>query len=45
MVGFYFITGDANPIDILSKQWGYSQIWERLKALLFWMGDTGDIEE
>jgi hypothetical protein len=32
-----------NPVDILSKHWGYSQIKERLKSLLFWQGDTADI--
>jgi hypothetical protein len=43
MVGFYFIPGDSNPADILSKHWGYSQVWTRLKALLLWMGYTNDI--
>ena len=45
MVGFYFLNGDSNPADILSKHWGYSNIWNRLKPLLFWMGDTMDIED
>jgi hypothetical protein len=40
---FFFIPGDINPADILSKHWGYSQIKERLKSLLFWQGDTADI--
>jgi hypothetical protein len=44
MIGFYFIPRDLNPADILSKHWGYSQIWPQLKALLFWKGDTGDID-
>jgi len=44
MIGFYFITGDINPADILSKHWGYSQIWDQLKTLLFWKGDTMDID-
>jgi hypothetical protein len=26
MVGFYFIPGESNPADILSKLWGYSQV-------------------
>jgi hypothetical protein len=43
MIGFYFIPGDINPADILSKHWGYSQIWYQLRALLFWKGDTGDL--
>ena len=33
-----------NPADILSKAWGYQQVWIMLKALLFWEGDTIDIE-
>jgi hypothetical protein len=27
IVGFYFIPGDINPADILSKHWGY---WKNL---------------
>ena len=41
---FIFISGDINPADILSKAWGYADVWNRLKALLFWEGDTMDIE-
>ena len=30
-----------NPADILSKHWGYQQVWtSTLRPLLFWMGDT-----
>jgi hypothetical protein len=45
MIGFYFIPGEINPADILSKHWGYAQIWPQLKALLFWKGDTGNIND
>ena len=45
MIGFYFIPGEINPADILSKHWGYAQIWSQLKALLFWKGDTGSLNE
>jgi hypothetical protein len=45
MIGFYFIPGASDPTDILSKHWGYTQIWSQLKALLFWDGDTGDMED
>ena len=45
MVGFYFVSGDNNPADILSKHWGYTQIKKRLKSLLFWQGDTADIPD
>jgi hypothetical protein len=44
MIGFYFIPGQHNPADILSKHWGYAQVWSQLKTLLFWKGDTEDIE-
>jgi hypothetical protein len=43
IVGFYFIPGELNPADILSKHWGYTQIRECLKSLLFWKGYTADI--
>jgi hypothetical protein len=43
IVGFFYIPGDINPADILSKHWGYSQIRERLKSFLFWKGDTTDL--
>jgi Reverse transcriptase (RNA-dependent DNA polymerase) len=43
MLGFYHIPGDTNPADILSKHWGYSQVWNQLKTLLFWKGDTAKI--
>jgi hypothetical protein len=43
ILSFYFLSGNDNPADILSKHWGYPQIWERLKSLLFWRGDTSSI--
>jgi hypothetical protein len=45
ILGFYFLSGDDNPADILSKHWGYTQIKERLKSLLFWRGDTATVAE
>jgi hypothetical protein len=44
MIGFYFIPGDINPADILSKHWEYSQIWYQLQVLLIWKGDTSDLK-
>jgi hypothetical protein len=35
ILGFYFISGEDNPADTLSKHWGYTQIKERLLLLLF----------
>ena len=43
IVNFIHIPGTTNPADILSKHWGYSQIWNVLKSILFWEGDTADI--
>ncbi len=34
------VNGDENPADILSKHWGFQQIWSQLQPLLFWKGDT-----
>jgi hypothetical protein len=43
MVAFYHLSGDSNPADILSKHWGYQQVWQLLRPLLFWEGDTADL--
>ena len=40
---FYHIEGAKNPADILSKHWGYSDVWRNLQVLLFWQGDTMDL--
>ena len=44
IVRFFHMPGDSNPADILSKHWGYQQVWQlMLQPLLFWQGDTADI--
>jgi hypothetical protein len=43
IIAFYHVDGVRNPADILSKHWGYQQVWKLLKPLLFWQGDTLDI--
>jgi hypothetical protein len=45
IVTFQFIPGNINPADILSKHWGYSQVWHILKPILFWKGDTAMVQE
>jgi hypothetical protein len=35
-IGFYFIPGEINPAENLSKHWGYTQIGPQLKSLMFW---------
>ena len=42
---FLHIAGKLNPTDILSKCWGYSQVWMILQPLLFWQGDTSVLIE
>ena len=44
MVSYNFVPGDLNPADMLSKAWGRYQIWPMLNALLFFKGDTAEIE-
>ena len=43
MVVFYHMPGEINPSDVLSKHWGYTELWPRIKALLFCPGDTTNI--
>ena len=45
MLLFFHIPGAINPADIVSKHWGYQQIWPQLKTLLFWKGDTANVQE
>jgi hypothetical protein len=43
-VDFQFIPGHLNPADILSKHWGYQQVWaSALRPILFWKGDTANL--
>jgi hypothetical protein len=40
MVAFHHMPGEINPSNALSKHWGHTELWSRIKALLFWKGDT-----
>jgi hypothetical protein len=42
-VDFRHIPGDLNPADILSKHWGYAQVWPMLRAVMFWIGNPSDL--
>ena len=42
-VDFRHIPGPLNPADILSKHWGYAQVWPMLKAVMFWSGNTSEL--
>ena len=35
--------GPSNPADILTKHWGYQQIWHLLKPIMFWTGPTDSL--
>jgi hypothetical protein len=39
----YWIDEKDNPADIVSKHWGYQQVWQLLKPLLFYSGNTLDL--
>jgi hypothetical protein len=39
----YYLPGDLNPSDILTKHWGYVSIWHLLQLLLFYSGDTSNL--
>ena len=41
IMGYYWVDGKNNPADIVSKHWGYPQVWHMLKSLLFYSGNTG----
>jgi hypothetical protein len=45
ILGYYWIDGKNNPADIVSKHWGYQQIWSLLRPLLFYSGNTLDLVE
>ena len=40
---FHFLPGKHNPADIVSKHWSYNCVWNLLRPLMFWYGDTADI--
>ena len=43
MLRFIHLPGNKNPADILSKAWGYQQVWQLMQPILFWKGNTGDL--
>ena len=44
-INFSFIDGQFNPADVLSKHWGYQQVWVLLKPILFFSGNTNELFE
>ncbi len=44
-IGYYYLPGPLNAADILSKHWGYSDVWPNLQPILFWQGESNLDEE
>jgi hypothetical protein len=42
-VDFRHLPGDLNPADILSKHWGYAQVWPMLRTVMFWTGNPSKL--
>ncbi len=42
---YHHVKGTQNPADILSKHWDLPSVWETLRPLMFWRGDTAKIDE
>jgi hypothetical protein len=43
VLGYYWINGKQYPAAIVSKHWGYQQVWMLLKPLLFYHGNTFNV--
>jgi hypothetical protein len=37
---YYWIDRNSNPADVIGKHLGYQQVWQVLKPLLFYAGNT-----
>ena len=44
-VNFTFLDGMYNPANVVSKYWGYQQVWTMLNLTLFFHGDTAELYE
>jgi len=44
-VNFTFLDGMYNPANVVSKHWGYQQVWTMLNPILFFHGDTAELYE
>jgi hypothetical protein len=42
-ISMYHLSDEFNPADILTKHWGYPQVWRLLQPLLFYQGDTTEL--
>ena len=45
VIGFYHLSGEFNPSDIVSKHWAFQAVWHStLRPILFWLNDPHDID-
>jgi hypothetical protein len=44
ILGLYWNYGKINPADIIKKHWGYHQVKQKRQTLLFYPGNTGDLQ-
>ena len=44
IVNYCHINSKDNPANVLSKHWGHNQVWPLLQCVLFWHGDTIELE-
>jgi hypothetical protein len=44
MISFFHVAGIRNPANVLSKHWAYADVWKTMQPLMFWDGDTTDID-
>jgi hypothetical protein len=40
----FHLPGESNPADIMSKHWGYRQVWSMLQAIRFYQGISIDLD-
>ena len=45
ILGYYWIDGKCNPADIVSKHWGYQQVYKLLQPILFSSCSTKNVLE
>jgi hypothetical protein len=43
LMKMFHLPGECNPADIMSKHWGYHQVWSMLQAIIFYPGNTIDL--
>ena len=44
-INFALLDGKYNPADVISKHWGYRQVWTMLNPILFFYGDMAKLYE